>query len=231
MLCSINNLIKEYDPLIKLIWAIFPFVVTIIMAYIAYQQYKLVHFKMYCEFMDKLEKNFISLAEDFEKDFDAIIESKETNKIRKIIDLFISYEPRVAEYEKYVNKIDIQFIKDSYTKAKKWFIEYDKFELNCFYLKNSFHYITDLLASLFQAKSIFEENPATNILTVYGLIGGLIKRITSFFIPVFIQKIYKKHIRQFFFKIKAVLYMLKLFIEIGKELFCSKKEKVKENAK
>ncbi len=231
MLCSINNLIKEYDPLIKLIWAIFPFVVTIIMAYIAYQQYKLVHFKMYCEFMDKLEKNFISLAEDFEKDFNAIIDSKETNKIRKIIDLFISYEPRVAEYEKYVNKIDIQFIKDSYTKAKKWFIEHDKFELNFFYLKNSFNYITDLLASLFQAKSIFEENPATQTITIYGTIGCLIKRIASFFTPLFIQKAYKKHIVPFFFKVKAIIYVLNFSIEIIKELFCSKKEKVKENAK
>lgn len=231
MLFVINNFVKEYEPLIKLVWAIFPFVVTIIMAYIAYQQYKLVHFKMYCEFMDKLEKDFISLAKDFERDFDAIIESKEEDKIKKIINLFISYEPRVIEYEKYVNKIDIQFIKDTYTKAKKWFIEHDKFELNFFYLKNSFNYITDLLASLFQAKSIFEENPANQNITIYGLIGGLIKRIFCFFIPLFIQKAYKKHVYPFFFKIKAIMYILKFSLKISKELFCSKKEKVTENAK
>lgn len=222
MLYDINNFIKEYEPLIKLIWAIFPFAVTIIMAYIAYQQYKLVQYKEYCEFIDKFKNDFKNISSEFEKSFEEIINSSESGKIKKIVELVSSYEKKVEKYEECFDATDIQFIKTSYNRAKEWFLAHDKFEWNWFYIKNSFNVITDFLVAFIYAKGIFLENPMTRSITLYTLIGVSIKKIICFFIPLFIQKIYKKHIRPIFFKIKAIWYIFKFLIYLIKVLFFNK---------
>lgn len=221
MLLTINNMIKEYEPVINLMWAIFPFLVTVFMAYVAYQQYKMSQYKEYCEFKNRFETDFGDITSNFEKDFDNILKSEEKGKIKKIIALISTLEPKFEKYEDLFDAIDAKFIKESYKQLKKWFEENDSFKWNWNYIKGSFNVITDFISAIIYAKGGCMENPLNSTVTIYQLAWKIWLKIIGFITPLPIQKFYKKYIRRFIFKIKSIYYIIVFIIYLIKIFFFS----------
>lgn len=130
MLSQLNEFARSYEYLIKAIGALIPILLAILTIHIAYQQYKMSQYKEYCEFKNRFETDFGDITSDFDKEFDAIIKSEEKGKIKKILELISTLEPKFEKYEDLFDAIDIKFIKESYKQLKKWFEENDSFKWN-----------------------------------------------------------------------------------------------------
>lgn len=213
---------KKNAPLINAIGALVPFVIAFFMAYIAYQQYKMTQYKEYCSLKNKCKKDIESIATELEQSFKKIIDSDSGNTIKKLIELVTSYESKFSEYEDFFDSFDLQWIKDSYKAVKEWFTEHDKFEWKWFYIKNSFNVITNFVAAFISARGLFMENPFNNTFTIYSLTWLIICKTVAFFVPVFIQRQYKKHIKPILFKLIALFFIIRFILYLIKLIFFTK---------
>ncbi len=226
MLSQLNEFAKNYEYLIKAVGALIPILIAILTLYIAYQQYKMSQYKEYCEFKNRFETDFGDITSNFEKEFDAILKSEEKGKIKKILTLISALEPKFEKYEDLFDAIDTKFIKESYKQLKKWFEENDSFKWNWNYIKGAFNVFTDFISAIIYAKGVCMENPLNNTITIYQLLWKFWLKIIGFITPTPIQKLYKKYIRRFIFKVKSIYYIIVFIIYLIKIFFFSNDTKI-----
>ncbi|MBR6722376.1 hypothetical protein IKL64_02875 [bacterium] len=230
MLSQINSFLGNYTHITEAISAFCPLVMAIIMAIIAYEQYKINQYLEYTKVHNEISEKLNNNVETYIKRITETLtcEDKTIDKQAELIKISSEIKAGVVSYEHLFEYSDVQLIKESYAELEKWIKETKNWKPSIKSLHRAFDVITNFIAFAWYADSCFIKQPNKNI-TLYSFIGATIKRIYTFFVPYFIQKNIKKWFCPKLFKIKACFFLLSLAIKCIKNVIESFKDKEKQD--
>lgn len=225
MLSELNTIAGNYKHLINFTLAICPIIITIIMAIIAYEQYKINQHLEYNKFISEINEKIRKNGGEYVKEIADIIQSKDTNlnKQDAILKVLKEIKKAFEEYEHLFEFSDVQLIKESYKELEVWIKETKNWKTSWKEILNSFNVISNFISYIWYADSCYIQMPNKNV-TLYSLFGAVIKRLYTFLMPYFIQKRIKKWLYPKIFKLKAILFIISILITLGKEIIESFKK-------
>lgn len=218
MLSEANKLLEQYDYIIKFAWATFPFVVTIIMAVIACEQYKINRHIEYCKIYENLDTLKEPIKEKINKIFEIINEKiANVNKQQEIIKIIEEISSEFQKYEHTVEHADAELIKESYRNVKKWIKDTEKYKWTKKEIWDTFLILSNFIAFIVCAENYYLDTPNKSI-TLYELLGGILKKIYKFFIPYWLQKSIKRVWNPFKFRFFLIIGFISLIFSFIKPL-------------
>lgn len=223
MLSEINQILERYDYVIKYAWAAFPFVVTIIMAVIACEQYKINRHIEYCKMYESLDTLKKPIEEKINNIFKIISEKTDNiNKQQEIIKIIEEISEEFQKYEHTVEHADTELIKKSYERVKKWIKDTEKYKWNTKEIWETFLILSKFISYVVYAENYYLDTPNKSI-TLYELIGGIIKKVYKFFVPYWLQKFIKSIWNPFKFRFvlfRLFISLMLAFIKPILSIFC-----------
>ncbi len=189
MLLVLNNLLKEYEPIIKFMWAIFPFMVTIFMAYIAYQQWLITKRDSNIDLSKQAKENFYNpLKKYIGRIIFSIFVSKEKksnfkndrNIYFKKIEQALKQSPFIVkEYNDELIKYSFDLLCHLNSKQKNPIVIKNSWKL---YKKASQWFFNACIPDEIKIKVCPNRLP-----NIYSVIKNIIKIVYKFLTPYFLQ--------------------------------------------
>lgn len=226
MLTQIDTLIGNYKNIISILNFIFPLLLTIFMAMIAYQQYKINAYLEYNRIMNNVKKDIETEGKEIAKKICELLSSKDTtiNKQELILKELKKLEALCSKYENILEYSDAQLLSEAYKDFKVWIKETKNFTLTWKSFWHAYDIISTLLAYLWYANFCYIIKPNKR-LTLYALVGFFISKIYTFFVPYFIQKKIKKYLYPKIFKIRTCIFCFNLIKDLIKTVVNTKRTK------
>jgi len=212
MLSELNEIAKNHEYLIEAFGAFLPFLITIFMAFIAYQQWqinkRLHNMEIKKDVSENLSKPIMKKIEEIS----SIISEKEENsdsKQDRIINIISEIQAICDKNNHHFETPDYKLLKKALSELSEWVLATKKYKPSWEEIKYSYRKVVRCLSCMHPLYELGMSLDTNKPITIYAVVRDVVLGFYKFLVPLCLQQ----HIKAWFYP--KWLHAIIIFLVVG----------------